>query len=138
MPTDTTAAQEFLRTNHHAVMATFRKDGRPALSPVAAALDDEGRVVVSTRETAVKVAHLRRDPRVALNVFTDGFYGDWIQVEGNAEVVSLPQAMELLVDYYRAVSGEHPDWNEYRAAMTQERRVVVRFVIERAGPNVSG
>ncbi len=138
MAVDITAAQEFLREHHHAVMATFRKDGRPAMSPVAAALDDEGRVVVSTRETAVKISHLRRDPRVALNVLPDGFYGSWIQVEGSAEIVALPEAMDLLVDYYRSVAGEHPDWDEYRAAMTSEQRVIVRFAIERAGPNVSG
>lgn len=138
MATDPTTARDFLRANHHAVMATFRQDGRPAMSPVAAAIDDQGRVMVSTRETAVKVRHLRRDPRVALNVFTDNFYGEWVQVEGTAEVVSLPEAMELLVDYYRRVSGDHPDWAEYRAAMTQEKRVIVRFAIDRAGPNVSG
>jgi PPOX class probable F420-dependent enzyme len=136
---DAADAQEFLRQHHHAVMATVRADGRPALSPVAVALDGEGRVMVSTRETAMKVKHLRRDPRVAVNVFTDRFYGEWVQVEGRAEIVALPEAMDLLVDYYRrATGGEHADWDDYRAAMTREQRVIVRFVIERAGPNVSG
>ena len=86
----------------------------------------------------MKVKHLRRDPRVALTVFTDGFFGPWVQVEGTAEIVDLPEAMQLLVDYYREVSGEHPDWDDYRAAMQREQRVIVRFAIERAGPNVSG
>jgi PPOX class probable F420-dependent enzyme len=135
---DVAAAQEFLRTNHRAVMATFRKDGRPALSPVAVALDAQGRVVVSTRETAMKVKHLRRDPRVSISAFTDAFYGEHVQVEGTAEIVELPDAMELLVDYYRSASGEHPDWDDYRAAMVRDQRVIVRFAIERAGPNVSG
>ena len=135
---DVAAAQEFIRTNHRAVMATFRKDGRPALSPVTVGLDDAGRVEISTRETAIKVQHLRRDPRVAVTVFTDGFYGDFVQVEGTAEIVPLPEAMELLVAYYRRISGEHPDWDDYRAAMQRDRRVIVRFGIERAGPNVSG
>jgi PPOX class probable F420-dependent enzyme len=135
---DVEQAQAYLRTNHNAVLATYRKDGRPAMSPVTAALDDAGRVMVSTRETAVKVKHLRRDPRVALCVFPDRFYGEWVQVEGSAEIVALPEAMELLVDYYRMVSGEHPDWADYRAAMTRDQRVIVRFVIERAGPSVSG
>jgi PPOX class probable F420-dependent enzyme len=135
---DATEAAEFIRANHHAVMATFRRDGRPALSPVTAAVDEQGRVVVSTRETAMKVKHLRRDPRVAVNVFTDRFYGDYVQVEGTAEIVELPVAMDLLVDYYRSVSGEHPDWDDYRAAMQRDQRVIVRFVIERAGPTVSG
>jgi len=135
---DVAGAQEFISTNHRAVMATFRRDGRPALSPVTVGLDDAGRVTVSTRETAMKVKHLRRDPRVAITVFTDGFYGEFVQVEGTADIVALPEAMELLVDYYRRISGEHPDWDDYRAAMERDRRVIVRFAIERAGPNVSG
>ena len=135
---DVATAQEFIRHNHHAVMATFRKDGRPALSPVTVALDEQGRVIVSTRETAMKVKHLRRDPRVAISVFTDRFYGDHIQVEGEAEIVPLPEAMDLLVAYYRSVSGEHPDWDDYRAAMVRDQRVIVRFPIDRAGPNRSG
>lgn len=131
-------AQEFLRTHHRAVMATFRADGRPAMSPVLAVADAAGRAVVSTRETAMKVRHLRRDPRVALCVFTDRFWGEWAQLEGTAEIVSLPEAMELLVDYYRRAAGEHPDWADYRAAMEREQRCVVRFAIERAGPTRVG
>lgn len=135
---DIASAREFIAKNHRAVMATFRKDGRPALSPVTTVVDAEGRVVVSTRETAIKVKHVRRDPRVALCVMNDGFYGDWVQVEGTAEIIELPEAMDLLIDYYRRASGEHPDWDDYRAAMERDKRVVVRLEIERAGPNVSG
>jgi PPOX class probable F420-dependent enzyme len=135
---DIAAAQDFLRTNHRAVMATFRRDGRPALSPVTVGLDPEGRVIVSTRETAMKVKHLRRDPRVAITAFTERFYGDFVQAEGTAEIIALPEAMELLVDYYRSISGEHPDWDDYRAAMEREQRVIVRFAMERVGPNASG
>jgi PPOX class probable F420-dependent enzyme len=135
---DIAAAQDFLRANHHAVLATSRADGRPQLSPVTATVDGEGRVIISTRETAVKVRNLRRDPKVSMAVVNDRFYGDWVQVEGTAEIVSLPEALELLVDYYRRAAGEHPDWDEYRAAMIEQKRVIVRFAIERAGPNVSG
>ena len=131
-------AQAFLRENHRGVMATYRSDGRPALSPVGVAVDAQGRVIVSTRETAMKVRHLRRDPRVSVCAFTDRFYGDWAQVEGVAEIVSLPDAMEPLVDYYRRAAGEHPDWGDYRAAMVREQRCLVRFVIERAGPTRQG
>ena len=133
-----TEAQDFLRDNHRAVLATFRSDGRPQLSPVLAVVDDQGRVMVSTRETAIKTKNLRRDPRVSLCVFNDRFFGGWAQVEGEAEIVSLPEAMDLLVDYYRRSAGEHDDWDDYRAAMEQQRRVVVRFAIDRAGPNVEG
>jgi PPOX class probable F420-dependent enzyme len=135
---DIAAAQDFLRDNHYGVLSTSRADGRPQLSPVTVALDDDGRVIISTRETAVKVRNLRRDPRISLAAFTDRFYGDWVQVEGTAEIVALPEALDLLVDYYRRASGEHPDWDEYRTAMAAQRRVLVRFAIERAGPTVSG
>ena len=112
-------------------MATFRRDGRPQLSPVLATVDTEGRAVVSTRATSAKAKNLARDPRVSLCVFSDTFFGAWVQVEGTAEVLSLPEAMEPLVDYYRRVSGEHPDWADYRAAMQAEQRVLVRFTIQR-------
>jgi PPOX class probable F420-dependent enzyme len=131
-------AADFLRAHHRAVLATSRSDGMPQLSPVTCAVDDEGRVLVSTRETAVKTKNLRHRPRASLCVFTDTFFGEWVQVEGNAEVISLPGAMDLLVDYYRRVSGEHPDWDDYRAAMIRDRRVIVRITITRAGPDVSG
>lgn len=136
---DAEAARAFLREHHRAVLVTTRpSDGLPQTSPVSAVVDGEGLVVVSTRETAMKVKHVERHPRVALCAFTDAFYGDWIQVEGPAEIVRLPEAMDGLVDYYRRASGEHPDWDDYRAAMERDRRVLLRITIERAGPDVSG
>lgn len=135
---DVETAQEFIRHHHRGVLSTFRRDGRPALTPVTVALDPQGRVVVSTVAASMKVQHLRRDPRVAVAVMNDGFYGDWAQVEGTAEIVELPEAMDLLVQYYRGVSGEHPDWDDYRAAMERDERVLIRFAIERAGPKVTG
>jgi len=131
-------ARAFIRSHHQAVMATRRKDGSPQLSPVACAVDGDGKVVVSTRETAMKAKNLRRDPAVSLCVLSEGFYGDWVQVDGRATVVALPDAMEGLVDYYRSISGEHPDWDDYRAAMAKERRVLVRIDLERAGPDRAG
>ena len=124
-------ARDFLRTNHRGVLSTLRRDGRPQLSPVAATVDDGGRVIVSTSETTAKARNLRRDPRVSLCVFSDSFYGPWAQVDGMAEIVERPEAVELLVDYYRRISGEHPDWDDYRRAMVEDRRVLVRFPIER-------
>ena len=131
-------ARAFLRDNHRAVLATFRSDGRPQLSPVLAVVDDEGRVMVSTRETAMKTKNLRRDPRISLCLLSNQFFGGWGQVEGDAEIVPLPDAMDLLVDYYRRASGEHDDWDDYRAEMEKQRRVIVRFPITRAGPTVEG
>ncbi len=134
---DIEGARSFLREHHRAVFSTFRPDGRPQMSPVSIAVDAEGRPVVSTRETAYKVRHLRRDPRVSICAFSEDFW-DWIQIEGTATIVSLPEAMEPLVDYYRSVQGEHPDWDDYRRAMQDQQRVVVRIDIERAGPNSHG
>ena len=131
-------ALEFIRGHHQAVMLTYRRDGAPQMSPVACNVDPQRRIIVSTRETALKTKNLRRDPRASLCVLSDRFYGDWIQVDGTAEVVSLPDAMEPLVDYYRSISGEHPDWDEYRNAMERERRVMVRITVDRAGPDRSG
>jgi PPOX class probable F420-dependent enzyme len=131
-------ARAFIRDHHQAVMLTFRRTGAPQLSPVAAQVDADGYVVVSSRETAMKVKNLRRDPRVSLCVMNDGFYGEWIQVDGTATIVSLPDAMEPLVQYYRSLRGEHPDWDDYRAAMEREQRVIVKVDILGAGPDRSG
>jgi PPOX class probable F420-dependent enzyme len=135
---DLDEAREVIREQHRAVLATLRGDGAPQMSPVLVALDDDGRVVVSTRETALKVRNLRRDPRLWLCVLPDGFFGRWIQVEGSAEIVSLPEAMDGLVDYYRRLSGEHENWDEYREAMRTERRVLLRVTLDRAGPDRAG
>jgi len=135
---DLDTARKFLRAHHRAVLATSRADGRPQLSPVIATVDDDGRVLISTREAAIKTRNLRRDPRASLCVLNDGFFGEWIQVEGTAEIVPLPAAMDILVSYYRSVAGEHPDWADYRAAMERDRRVIARVTITRAGPDVSG
>jgi PPOX class probable F420-dependent enzyme len=135
---DIDGARDFIRQNHRAVMATRRAGGEPQLSPVLCGVDAAGRIALSTREPSMKVRNLRRDPRVSLCVINDGFFGEWIRVDGSAEIVSLPEAMELLVEYYRSLAGEHPDWDEYRASMEREQRVLVRIDIERAGPDRSG
>jgi PPOX class probable F420-dependent enzyme len=131
-------AAEFLRANHRAVLATVRADGLPQLSPVTVAVDDENRVLISTRETAIKARNLARDPHASVCVMNDRFFGEWIQAEGQAELVRLPEALDVLVDYYRRVSGEHPDWDDYREAMRRERRLIVRISLTRAGPDRSG
>jgi len=136
---DLDEARDYLRHNHRAVLATTRRDGTPQMSPVTVTVDDDGMVTVSSRETAVKVKNLRRDPRAWVCAFPDTFYGGpFVQVEGTATIVALPEAMEPLVDYYRSISGEHPDWDDYRAAMERDQRVLVRLDITRAGPDISG
>jgi PPOX class probable F420-dependent enzyme len=134
---DIDKAREFVRRNHRAVLATRTATGIQQ-SPVLVAVDDAGRIVVSSRETAYKTKNLRRDPWLQLCVLQDTFFGNWIWVEGEAEIVSLPDAMEPLVDYFRAISGEHDDWDDYRAAMEREKRVAIRFEPRRAGPDHEG
>jgi PPOX class probable F420-dependent enzyme len=134
---DLDQAREFMRENHRAVLATRRSDGIQQ-SPVIVGVDDEGRGIISSRETAFKVKNLRRDPWAQLCVFTDRFYGPWIYAEGRAEIVSLPEAMEPLIDYYKRFPGENPDWDEYRERMRREQRVLIRIALERAGPDRQG
>jgi PPOX class probable F420-dependent enzyme len=131
---DLDAARDYVRRHHRAVLCTVRTDGSPQLSPVLAAVDDAGRIIVSSREGLAKVRNLQRDPRAWLCVFADEFYGDWVQVGGTTEVLRLPDAVEPLVDYYRRISGEHPDWEAYREAMVSDARVLLRLTLDRAGP----
>jgi PPOX class probable F420-dependent enzyme len=135
---DLDTALEAIRTQHRAVLATMRRDGSPQMTPVTAGVDADGKVVISTRETAYKVRNLRRDPRAWLCVLPDAFFGNWLQVEGEVEIVGLPDAMDGLVEYYRGISGEHPDWDDYRKAMREQRRVLLRLDPTRAGPDLAG
>lgn len=133
-----TRAQQFLSEHQCAVLATRRRDGGIQMSPVTVGVDAAGRAIISSRETAYKVKNLQRDPWASLCVLVDEFTGPWVQVDGTAEVVALPQAMDLLIDYYRRVAGEHPDWDDYRRAMQRDQRVLIRLTIERAGPDRKG
>ena len=128
----------FVRENPRAVLATMRRDGTPQMTPVLVGVDEKNRLVISTRETAIKVANVRRDPRAWVCVLNDGFYGAWAQLGGEVEVVSLPEAMEPLVEYYRGISGEHPDWDDYRSAMVRDRRCLILITPTTAGPTVAG
>jgi PPOX class probable F420-dependent enzyme len=131
-------AREFVASNHRAVLVTRRSGGGLQTSPVLVGVDGGGKVVISTREGAYKTRNLRRDPTAVLCVVSDGFFGRWMQLEGRAQIVSLPEAMDGLVDYYRRISGEHPDWDDYRHAMEQQQRVLVRVSIDTVGPTRAG
>ncbi|WNB85530.1 PPOX class F420-dependent oxidoreductase [Cellulomonas sp. ATA003] len=131
-------ALDFIRSHGRAVLATRRRTGDAQQSPVLVVADDAGRLLISTREAAVKTRNVRRHPRASVCVFTDRFFGEWVQVTGTVEVVSLPDAMDLLVEYYRLAAGEHDDWDGYRAAMQREQRCVLVLTPEEAGPTVSG
>ncbi|MBA2273206.1 MAG: PPOX class F420-dependent oxidoreductase [Actinobacteria bacterium] len=131
-------ALQFVTDNHRAVLVTRRSGGGLQTSPVTVGADGEGYLVISSRETAYKVHNLRRDPRATLCVFPDAFFGRWTQIEGDAHVVSLPEAMDGLIDYYRRIRGQHPDWDEYKKVMQEERRLLIRISIDRVGPSRSG
>ena len=128
----------FLRRRHRAVLLTHRRDGGLQLSPVTFGTDEEGRVVVSTYPQRAKVSNARRDPAVSLCALSDDWDGAWVQVDGRAEVLDLPEALEPLVQYYRAISGEHPDWAEYRSAMQRQGKCLLRISIESWGPVATG
>lgn len=128
----------FVRPRHEMVLATTRRDGRPQLSPVTAGVDGQGRIVISSYPERAKVHNARRAPEVSVVVLSDDFGGEWVQVDGTCEVLDLPEALEPLVDYFRSISGEHPDWDEYRAAMVRQGKTLLRVTIERWGPVATG
>ena len=138
-PMEIDRAKEFLTNHHWGILATRRKNGGLQMSPVTVGLSTDGKAIISSRETAYKVNNLRRDPRAALCVITSSFHGGgWVQVNGTAEIVSLPLALETLVDLQRQVYGEHRSWPEFHERMARENRVIVRIDIESVGPKVRG
>lgn len=134
---DRADALRFARENHRAVLITRRASGGVQTSPITIGAEDEV-LVVSSRATAYKVKNLERDPNVTVCMFTDAFFGPWLQVDGTATIVPLPEAMDRLVEYYRNISGEHPDWDEYRQAMRDQKRVIVEIEVGRVGPTKEG
>lgn len=131
---------DFVRTRHHLVLATTRSDGRPQLSPVTGGVDAEGRIVISTYPDRAKAVNLRRDPTASVLVLSEDWDDAWVQVDGTAEVLDMPapEAEEGLVEYFRCIAGEHPDWEEYRAAMRHQGKSLLRITVERWGPVATG
>ena len=129
---------EFLRPRHHALLMTRRRDGSAQLSPVSAGVDGDGRVVISTYPQRAKTRNARRDPHVSLCFLSDDWDEAWVQVDGTAEVLDMPEASDAFVEYYRSIAGEHPDWDEYRAAMVKQGKSLLRITIDRWGPIATG
>ncbi len=132
------ALEDFVRPRHKAVLLTTRADGRPQASPVTCGMDAAGRIVVSTYPERAKVANARCQPDVSVVVLSDDFDGPWVQVDGTAEVLDLPEALDGLVEYFRVISGDHPDWDEYRAAMVRQGKALLRITPTRWGPVATG
>jgi PPOX class probable F420-dependent enzyme len=129
---------EFLRDRHHMILLTWRRDGGVQGSPVTAGVDAEGRIVISTYPERAKAANVARRPTASVIVLSEDFNGPWAQVDGHAELINLPDALEPLVEYFRSISGEHPDWAEYRTAMTQQGKALIRITPTRWGPVATG
>ena len=137
-PVDREELLEFVRPRHHMVLITTRTDGTPQTSPVTGGVDGTGRILISSYPERAKSHNLRRDPRCSVLVLSDDFGGAWVQVDGEGEVLDLPEALEPLVEYFRVISGEHPDWDEYREAMIRQRKVLLRITATRWGPVATG
>ena len=138
-PIEIDHAKQFLTKHHWGILATRRKNGQLQMSPVTVGLDSEGRAVISSRVTAYKVNNLRRDPRAALCAITSSFHGEgWVQINGSAKIISLPDALDTLMNLHRQAYGEHKSWPEFQERMVREKRVIIRIDIESVGPQVRG
>lgn len=129
---------DFVRPRHRALLLTRRSDGSPQASPLTCGVDDAGRVVVSTYPERAKTRNARRDERVSVVVLSDDWNGPWVQIDGTAEVIDSPASVEPLVEYFRTISGEHPDWDEYRTAMVEQGKSIIRVTPVRWGPIATG
>ncbi|MER6285225.1 PPOX class F420-dependent oxidoreductase [Streptomyces sviceus] len=129
---------DFVRPRHRAILLTRRADGSPQASPLTCGVDDSGRIVVSTYPERAKTRNAKRDPQVSVIVLSDDWDGPWVQVDGTAEVIDSPESVEPLVEYFRNISGEHPDWDEYRAAMVKQGKSIIRVTPVRWGPVATG
>lgn len=135
---DLDGLREFCRARHHVILVTRRRDGSPQTSPLSAGLDGQDRFVISTYPERAKVRNIRRDPAVSLLVLSSDWDGPWVQIDGEAEVLDMPEALDPLIDYFRSISGEHPDWEEYRQAMRRQDKSLVRVTPRRWGPVATG
>ncbi|MET8474002.1 PPOX class F420-dependent oxidoreductase [Streptomyces sp. NPDC006422] len=129
---------DFVRPRHRALLITARADGSPQASPLTCGVDGDGRIVVSTYPERAKTRNAKRNPRVSLVVLSDEWNGPWVQIDGSAEVIDSPDSVEPLVEYFRCISGEHPDWDEYREAMVKQGKSIIRVTPEKWGPVATG
>jgi PPOX class probable F420-dependent enzyme len=133
-----TELEDFVRPRHQGILLTTRRDGRPQSSLVTMGIDVAGRIVVSSYPERAKVLNIRRNPLASMIVMSDDFGGEWVHIDGRAEIIDLPDAIDGLVEYFRVISGEHPDWEEYRQAMVDQGKCLIRLRIERWGPIAKG
>lgn len=132
-------AKKFLRDNHHGVLVARKRDGSLQMTLVSPVIDAEGKVIITARDTTYKVKNIKRDPRVSLLVYGDQFHGsNYIQIDGKAEVLPLPQAMDIVLDWHRQIRGEPKSWDEIREKTLSEGRIAIKVTIEKVGPKNRG
>jgi PPOX class probable F420-dependent enzyme len=128
-------AQKFMQENHRACIAVRQKDGWPQMTFVTPGIDPQGRAIITSRGTTSKIKHIRRDPRVSMLIFGEQYSGSkFVQIHGTAEIIELPEAMDTLIYWHKQVRGEHKNWDDYRKQMHDEKRVIIRVNIDKAGP----
>jgi PPOX class probable F420-dependent enzyme len=137
-PVDRDELLSFVRCRHKMILMTPRSDGGCQASPVTAGVDPEGRIVVATYPERAKAANVARHGKASVVVLSDEFNGAWVQVDGDAELLTLPEALDSLVDYFRCISGEHPDWDEYRRAMSDQGKALIRITPTHWSPVATG
>jgi PPOX class probable F420-dependent enzyme len=128
----------FVRPRHRMVLITFRRDGSLQSSPVTGGVDPDSRIVIASYPQRAKAANIRRRPEASVVVMSDDFDGPYVQIDGSAEVIDLPDALDPLVEYYRSIAGEHPDWDDYRRAMVAQGKCLLRVTPQRWGPIATG
>jgi PPOX class probable F420-dependent enzyme len=131
---DRAGLAEFVAGKHRWVLATTRADGRPQLSLVTGGITAGGVLAISTYPERKKTGNVRRNAAVSVLVMGDEFNSAWCQIDGEARVLDMPEAVDGLVEYYRCISGEHPDWDEYRRAMAEQGKSVILVEPTRWGP----
>jgi PPOX class probable F420-dependent enzyme len=130
-----TEAQEFLKDNHHGVLVARKKDGSLQMTLVSPVIGRAGKVVITARDTTFKVKNIRRNPQVSLLVYGDKFNGsNYIQIDGQAEVIPHPEAMEIVLDWHRQIRGEPSNWEEVRRKTLAEGRIAILVTINKVGP----
>jgi PPOX class probable F420-dependent enzyme len=129
---------DFVRPRHRLLLATARRNGRPQISPVSGGVDAQGRIVISTYPDRAKTRNAEKNALVSVLVLSDDWDGPWVQVDGEAEVLHMPEAADGLVDYFRCIAGEHPDWDEYREAMRIQDKSLIRITPTGWGPIATG
>lgn len=128
-------AQEFLKQNHRGVLVARKKDGSLQMALVSPTIDADGKVIITSRDSTYKVKNIRRNPQISLLVFGEQFNGSkYIQIEGKAEIIEHPRAMDIVLDWHRQIRGEPADWEEVRKKTLAEGRIAMRVTIEKVGP----